>query len=127
MNRFARLYRHLDGMTGNLARLAALREYFAAAPAEDAAWAVYFLAGGKPTQIVPTRVLHAAVLDATGVPAWLFAESYDAVGDLAETMALLLAQTEPNEEVGLAVWMQERLLPLRGQAPAEQIAALSAM
>src|SRR5690606_36512726 len=46
MKRFASLYRQLDGITGNLARLAALRAYFEAAPPEDAAWAVYFLAGG---------------------------------------------------------------------------------
>ena len=127
MKRFAALYRRLDGITGNLARLAALRDYFAGAPPADAAWAVYFLAGGKPTQLVPTRVLQDAALAAAGIPEWLFHESYDAVGDLAETIALLLPDAEAGDDTGLAEWMQERLLPLRGQPPANQIAALHAM
>jgi DNA ligase-1 len=127
VKRFAALYRSLDGITGNLARLAALRAYFESAPPEDAAWAVYFLAGGKPTQVVPTRVLHEAALAASGLPEWLLAESYDAVGDLAETIALLLPDADAAEDMGLAQWMRERLLPLRGQTPAEQIAALTAM
>jgi DNA ligase-1 len=127
LKRFAALYRRLDSITGNLARLAALRDYFGSAPAADAAWAVYFLAGGKPTQVVPTRVLREATRAATGLPEWLFDESYDAVGDLAETMALLLPDAVAGDELGLAVWMRERLLPLRGRAPADQIAALTAM
>jgi DNA ligase-1 len=127
VRRFAALYRRLDGITGNLARLAALRAYFETAPAEDAAWAVYFLAGGKPTQLVPTRVLYDAAHAATGLPEWLVDESYDAVGDLAETIALIVSDGETGEDIGLARWMQERLLPLRGRAPADQIARLRAM
>jgi DNA ligase-1 len=127
LKRFAALYRELDSITGNLARLAALRAYFEQAPPQDAAWAVYFLAGGKPTQVVPTRVLREATLAATGLPEWLFDESYDAVGDLAETMALLLPDAVAENDVGLAAWMQERLLPLRGRSPAEQIDALRRM
>jgi len=127
LKRFAALYRRLDGMTGNLARLEALRDYFGSAPAEDAAWAVYFLAGGKPTQLVPTKVLREAALAAAGIPEWLFDESYDAVGDFAETVALLLPDAASDDGLGLAAWMQERLLPLRGRPPAEQTQALLAM
>ena len=53
----------------------------ATAPA-DAAWAVYFLAGGKPRQLVPTKVLKELAREAAGLPEWLFDESYEAVGDL---------------------------------------------
>ncbi len=124
MKRFAALYRRLDGITSNLARLAALREYFAATRAEDAAWAVYFLAGGKPSQLVPTRVLHEAALSASGLPDWLLGESYAAVGDFAETIALVLPEASASDDAGLDVWMRERLLPLRGQSPGAQVAAL---
>ena len=48
MKAFAELYLRLDGTTSSNAKLLALREYFSQAPAQDAAWAVYFLAGGRP-------------------------------------------------------------------------------
>jgi len=127
MKRFAALYRRLDATTGNLARLAALKDYFAAAPAEDAAWAVYFLSGGKPSQLVPTRVLVSAALTTTGLPPWLFEESYAAVGDLAETITLLLPPGSAANDDGLAQWMDARLLPLRGQSPESQQAELLAI
>ena len=90
MKAFAALYRELDATTSNLAKQSALRAYLRAAAPADAAWAVYFLAGGKPRQLVPTKLLRAMAQEAAGLPEWLFDESYDAVGDLAETLALLL-------------------------------------
>ena len=51
MRRFATLYQDLDASTATGDKVAALRRYFAAAPPADAAWAVYFLAGGKPRQV----------------------------------------------------------------------------
>jgi DNA ligase-1 len=124
MKRFAALYRDLDASTSSRDKQTALQRYLREAPAEDAAWAVYFLAGGKPRQIVPTALLRALAREATGLPEWLFEESYQAVGDLAETVALLLPPgTEPVER-GLAVWLAGHLLPLRGQPPEAQSAAL---
>ena len=89
MQAFAALYQALDASTSSLAKQAALRDYLRGAPPEDAAWAVYFLAGGKPRQLVPTKLLRAVAREAAGLPEWLFDESYEAVGDLAETIALL--------------------------------------
>ncbi len=54
---------------------------------------------------------------AAGLPQWLFDESYDAVGDLAETIALLLPPATESHDLGLAVWIEQRLLPLRKTAP----------
>ena len=102
MKRFAALYRQLDGITGNLARLAALRAYFEAAPAQDAAWAVYFLAGGKPTQVVPTRVLRDAALAASRLREWLFDESYDAVGDFEQAVTELVGRQTAFQAAMLA-------------------------
>ena len=117
MKAFAALYRELDATTSSLAKQAALQRYLLAADAPDAAWAVYFLAGGKPRQLVPTKVLRALARDAAGLPEWLFDESYDAVGDLAETIALLLPPPTDSHDLGLAVWIEQRLLPLRKVAP----------
>ena len=59
MKRFARLFAELDASTATLDKVDALKRYFAAAAPRDAAWAVYFLAGGKPRQTVPTAVVRA--------------------------------------------------------------------
>ncbi|HEY0286554.1 MAG TPA: ATP-dependent DNA ligase [Pseudomonas sp.] len=117
MKAFAELYSLLDATTSSNAKLAAMRQYFASAPPEDAAWAVYFLSGGRPRQLVPTRLLREQATRLSQLPQWLFEESYQAVGDLAETLSLLLPQAEYNSDVGLAAWMEDKLLPLRGLAP----------
>jgi DNA ligase-1 len=124
MKAFATLYAALDATTSSNAKLAALTQYFNAAEPADAAWAVYFLAGGRPRQLVPTKLLRALALQASQLPEWLFEESYQAAGDLAETIALLLPESAHTSEAGLAVWVEEKLLPLRGLPPDELITRL---
>ncbi|KRP52095.1 ATP-dependent DNA ligase [Pseudomonas poae] len=127
MKAFAELYANLDATTSSNAKLAALQAYFLQAPPEDAAWAVYFLSGGRPRQLVPTRLLRDMATQASGIEAWLFEESYQSVGDLAETISLLLPESTYTSEDGLAVWLEEKLLPLRGLSPldlAERLPAL---
>jgi DNA ligase-1 len=119
MRAFADLYTRLDATTSSNAKLQAMQDYFASAAPDDAAWAVYFLAGGRPRQVVPTRVLRELATRLAGLPGWLFEESYQAVGDLAETISLLLPEAEHISEHGLAWWLQEQLLPLRGLPPEE--------
>ncbi len=117
MKAFAALYRELDATTSSLAKQAALQRYLRAAEPRDAAWAVYFLAGGKPRQLVPTKILRALAQEAAGLPEWLFDESYEAVGDLAETISLLLPAPTEQHDLGLAVWIEDHLLPLRKTPP----------
>jgi len=120
MQRFARLYQDLDASTATGDKVAALVRYFAQAPAADAAWAAYFLAGGKPRQVVPTALLRATACRMAGVDDWLFEACYQAVGDLAETLALILPPGVQRDAAGLAEWLEGRLLPLRGLPEAEQ-------
>jgi len=119
MKAFAELYSALDATTSSNAKLAAMQQYFAMAAPEDAAWAVYFLSGGRPRQLVPTRLLREQAIALSGLPEWLFEESYQAVGDIAETLSLLLPQAEHSSDEGLATWMENKLLPLRGLPPEE--------
>ncbi|MGO4609512.1 ATP-dependent DNA ligase [Variovorax sp. 2RAF20] len=116
MRAFAALYRELDASTSSLAKQVALQRYLREADAADAAWAVYFLAGGKPRQLVPTKLLRLLAQEAASLPEWLFDESYDAVGDLAETIALLLPPPSEVHDLGLAGWVEQHLLPLREAA-----------
>jgi DNA ligase 1 len=124
MKAFADLYTLLDETTKTTAKVRALKDYFAQAPAEDAAWAVYFLIGRKPRQVVPSGKLREWAALEAGVSAWLFQESYDAVGDVAETIALLLPPAERSSDSSLSYWIEHRLLPLRDQNEATQHAAM---
>jgi DNA ligase-1 len=117
---FADLYRALDETTKTNEKVEALVRYFKAVSAAEAAWAVYFLIGRKPRQLVPTRLLCAWAIGQAGIPDWLFGESCDAVGDLAETMALLLPPAQVSDDRPLNVWVEESLLPLRDMNEAEQ-------
>ncbi|UII72797.1 ATP-dependent DNA ligase [Pseudomonas sp. HN11] len=127
MKAFAELYANLDATTSSNAKLAALQAYFREAAPEDAAWAVYFLSGGRPRQLVPTRLLRDMATEASGIEPWLFEESYQSVGDLAETISLLLPESAYTSEDGLAVWLEEKLLPLRGLPPQELAERLPAL
>jgi DNA ligase-1 len=126
VKRFARLYAELDAQTGTAAKVAALTRYFADAAPADAAWAVYFLAGGKPRQVVPTARLRELAVRLAALPEWLFEACYQAVGDLAETIALVLPPPRLGNDDGLAHWVEARLLPLRGATPEVQVSALAA-
>ncbi|MBI2727286.1 MAG: ATP-dependent DNA ligase [Polaromonas sp.] len=119
MKHFARLFTELDATTSTLAKVDALQRYFARATAGDAAWAVYFLSGGKPRQVVKTSALRTLACDAAGIEDWLFEECYQATGDLAETIAYILPLDFSESDLGLAEWVENRLLPLRGLPEAE--------
>ena len=125
MKRFARLFAELDQSTSTLAKVDALKRYFGEAAPEDAAWAVYFLAGGKPRQVVPNAVLWTLACRRAGIDDWLFDACYQAVGDFAETVAHVLPPPSMESDLGLAVWVEQRLLNLRGLAPEEQAARVA--
>lgn len=122
MKAFAKLFHEVDASTASRDKQAALQRYLRDADPADAAWAVYFLAGGKPRQLVPTRLLRELAQQAAGLPEWLFDESYQTVGDLAETVSLLLPPASEPHQRSLADWLLQHLLPLRG-LPADELAA----
>jgi DNA ligase 1 len=110
---FADLYAALDETTKTNEKIAAMAGYFRSAPSSDTAWAVHFLIGRRPKRLIPTRDLVAWALDEAKVPDWLFGESYQAVGDLAETIALLLPPARAASSLPLHEWVENRLLPMR--------------
>ena len=120
MKSFAALYAELDETTRIGEKVDALAAYFASTPPEDAAWAVHFLSGRRPRRLVGARKLAAWAMEAADVPEWLFAECYESVGDLAETISLLLPDSGASSDRPLRHWVEERLLPLRGEDEATQ-------
>jgi DNA ligase-1 len=118
MKLFAQLCRELDASGSVEAKLQALERYFRQAPARDAAWALSFLIGRRlPRRGVTSADLRGWVADAAGLPLWLVDKSYEAVGDLAETLALLLPPAPAPQPPPLHVLVEERLLRLSELEP----------
>lgn len=120
MQLFTRLFTELDSTTRTAGKVAALERYFVEAPPEDAAWALYFLTGGKVKRAINTRLLRDWIAAEAQLPLWLVEESYDAVGDLAETIALLLPDTGEQSQLTLHKLVDERVVALKELAPEAQ-------
>ncbi|MEP7207767.1 MAG: ATP-dependent DNA ligase [Casimicrobiaceae bacterium] len=121
MRAFIDLFMALDASSRTRVKVATLAAYFRDAPALDAAWATHFLTGRRFKRLVRGVDLRAAAVEASGVPPWLFEASYEAVGDLAETIALLVPDAVPHQadDRSLADWVEQRIAPLAGLGPAE--------
>lgn len=117
---FADLYTRLDGTTKTSRKLEALTDYFARAEPEDAAWAMYFLSGRRLKRLLPTRLLQSWGAAAAGVPGWLFDECWSAVGDLAETLALLLPPNENATPRRLHDYIENQLLDFSTRSEQDQ-------
>ena len=130
MRAFAALYEALDGSTKTNDKLAALKRYFEQADAESAAWATYFLIGNKLKRTVKSGTLREAAIATSGLQPWLFESSYEVVGDLAETISLLVidraanTKAAPFDEASLPVWVTQRLTPLALESPERQLELL---
>jgi DNA ligase 1 len=127
MKAFAELYAALDETTKTNAKIEALTAYLRAAPPEDAAWAVHFLIGRRPKRLLESRKLAEWAMAEAGVPDWLFADCYHAVGDFAETIALLLpadTKSDTAPDLPLHYWVESRLLPLASADDATRRARL---
>ncbi len=120
MKDFAELYRKLDETTSTNRKIDAMVDYFQRAPERDAIWTVSFLIGRKPRQVVPARKLMQWAAELARIPEWLFEASYDVVGDLAETITLLLPGLEGTSDRSLHEWVELNLLPLRELEPESQ-------
>lgn len=121
MKRFVDLYHDIDATTSTNAKVDTMRRYFDQADPADGAWAVFFLSGRRFKRLVSYANLRRWAEQASGLPPWLFEETHAAVGDLAETIALVLARDDaPAGDLSLADWVEAHLLDLRGLDPDQQ-------
>ena len=114
MKRFAALFTALDQTTKTNAKVAALADYFTEAPEPDRLWTIALLSGRRPKRSVTTTLLREWAAERAGIPLWLFEESYPIVGDLAETIALVLPPAEATADLSLADWIG-RIRALAGE------------
>ncbi|MFT3949532.1 MAG: ATP-dependent DNA ligase [Agriterribacter sp.] len=103
MKAFSELIVKLGSSTKTNEKLEALSHYFATADDADKVWIIALFSGRRPKRIISSSFLQLWCLEITGLPAWLFEECYHTVGDLAETIALLLPErTKVLDNAGLA-------------------------
>lgn len=120
MRRFTKLFFEQDATNRTNEKLAALHRYFSEAPPRDAAWGLFFLSGAKIARAVNTPLLRMWVSEETGFPPWLVDESYDAVGDLAESLALLLPDNPHGTDEPLHRVAEERIMRIAAVPESEK-------
>ena len=129
MQAFARLYRQLDEQRGTNAKVDAMADFFARVEPDDGAWAVYFLSGRRMKRLIGPVRLREWLARCSGLPEWLVEETHQHVGDLAETIALMLETTDGQDRHDLrplARWVDEEILALRDLDEHEQYQRVTA-
>ena len=124
MDLFTQLFIALDQTNKTAAKSKLLSEYFKQASPADAAWAIYFLMGERMKRLVKTSDLKQWACEISHYPEWLFAECYDHVGDLAETLALCIFSGDKFRKAPLKMSLSELienyLLPMKTMEPEAQ-------
>jgi len=118
---FEKLYQKLDQTTKTTEKVEALVEFFHLCPPQDKIWIIALFTGRRPKRSVPLANLRQWAAEFAEIPQWLFDESYHTVGDLAETISLVLGRTSQNisPDLPLDSWIQ-RLHLLKNQTEGEQ-------
>jgi DNA ligase 1 len=110
---FTRLFLDLDTTNKTAEKLAAMQRYFEQAPPADAAWGLFFLSGLRLKRVLKTSIVRDALLRATHLPEWMIGECYETVGDLSETISLLLPDAGAGGlDESLHVVVNNRIIPL---------------
>ncbi|MGR3492456.1 MAG: ATP-dependent DNA ligase [Shimia sp.] len=105
MKDFARLFTTLDQTTKTTLKVQALTEYFRTAPDDDKLWTIALFSGRRPKRTLTTPYLRGWAAEKAGIPLWLFEEAYPIVGDLAETIALILPPPTRESDESLTHWI----------------------
>ena len=107
MKAFADLIKTLDSTNKTTLKVEALTNYFRNAPAKDKVWTIAILSHRRPPRPVNTTLMRAWASELAKIPLWLFEESYHIVGDLAETIALVIPPADDSAEKSLNQFLQE--------------------
>ena len=105
MKRFAALFTAIDQSTKTTVKVAALADYFQNAPEEDRVWTIAIFSGRRPKRAVTTTRLREWAAEVADIPLWLFEDAYPIVGDLAETIALVLPPPDADTDHSLTHWI----------------------
>lgn len=107
MKLFAELIRTLDSTNKTTLKVEALTRYFKSTTDKDKVWAIAILSHRRPPRPVNTTLLREWATELANIPLWLFEESYHIVGDLAETIALIIPTSDNNSDKSLNQFLIE--------------------
>jgi DNA ligase-1 len=107
MKAFAQLFLSLDETNKTNEKVKVLKDYFISVPDSDKMHMLALFTGRKPKRQINSTLIRNWAIEASNIPAWLFEESYHVVGDLAETMALLMPQNTAGSNKSLTEWIAE--------------------
>lgn len=119
MKHFAELISTLESTNKTNAKIDAMVHYLNTAPENDKLWFLALFTGKRPKRPVNTNLLKQWALEIIQLPEWLFLESYSSVGDLGETLSLILPPPENDVQKSLSQWMTE-LIHLKDQTDEEK-------
>ncbi|WP_324720392.1 ATP-dependent DNA ligase [Salinimicrobium sp. HB62] len=119
MEEFAALIQELDSTNKTNVKVAALTRYFQRVSNKDKVWAIAILSHRRPPRPVNTTLLRQFAAELANIPLWLFEESYHIVGDLAETIALIIPPAENSSEKSLTQYLEE-IIDLKAATEAEK-------
>ena len=123
MKSFANLIKTLDSTNKTNIKVQALADYFLHAPDKDKVWTIAILSHRRPPRPVNTTLLRTWAAELAHIPLWLFEESYHIVGDLAETIALVVPQEQYPTTKSLTAFLEE-MIALKPQSEADKKAYL---
>ncbi len=109
MKKFARLIKTLDSTNKTNVKVQALADYFIQATHTDKVWTIAILSHRRPPRPVNTTILREWAAELANIPLWLFEESYHIVGDLAETIALVVPSGEKATDKSLTTFLKEMI------------------
>jgi DNA ligase-1 len=107
LKRFSELIQQLEMSNKTNDKIASLVSYFNEADDLDKPFVIAMFTGKKPKRPVNTALIRQWAIELSGIPDWLFAESYHSVGDLSETIALVLPPAENLTNRKLHEWIND--------------------
>lgn len=110
MKHFAQLIKTLDSTNKTNIKVQALADYFKIASDTDKVWTIAILSHRRPPRPVNTTLLREWASELSNIPLWLFEESYHIVGDLAETIALVIPADPVSTQKSLTQFLEEMIV-----------------
>ena len=119
MRQFAELINTVELTNKTNDKIEAFVEYFSKAPDRDKLWLIAIFTGKRPKRPVKTTLMREWCMEISEIPEWLFLESYSTVGDLGETLALLLPNPTKSDDRSFSQWMND-IVELRTKPDSEK-------
>lgn len=105
MKAFTQLFTKIEETNQTVTKVAALEVYFEQSTDEDKLWAMALLSQRRPKRTITASILKKLAIEVSGIPNWLFEESYQMVGDVTETVSLILPAKTVETDYSLTYWI----------------------